>query len=132
MCRGGLIIKRFLVLFTALVVTAFLVTGCVTTGNTYINQTEPINTSVGEEFVIALDSNPASGYEWIANYDDSILDLTYEEYNAEKCPGLVGAGGTYYFGFEALKKGKTEITLEYLRDLEEESIDQRIFTVNIK
>ena len=124
--------KRLLILFTVVVLAAFLVTGCVTSGNTYIDQEKPINTSIGEEFVIALDSNPTTGYEWIASYDDSILDLTYQEYNAEKCPGLVGAGGTYYFGFEALKKGETKITIDYLREWEGESIDQRVFTVNIK
>jgi inhibitor of cysteine peptidase len=125
--------KKLLILLTILTTVATcLVAGCVNTGETYIDQNETINTSVGQDFIIALDANPTTGYEWIASYDDSILTLTHEEYDAEKCPGLIGAGGTYYFGFEALKKGETEITVDYLREWEGESIDQRVFTVNIK
>jgi len=125
--------KRLLIVFTAVVVVAVcLVAGCVSTGKTYIDDEETINSRIGEEFVIALDSNPTTGYEWMASYDDSVLTLTYEDYDAEKCPGLVGAGGTYYFGFEAIKKGETQITLDYQREPENKSIDRRVFTISIK
>ena len=125
--------KRLLTLLMAVIVMATcLVAGCVTTGKTYIDDDETIGCSVGEEFVIALDSNPTTGYEWVASYDESVLEMTHEEYNAEKCPGLVGAGGTYYYGFEAKKKGETEINVDYLREWEGESIDHRTFRVSVK
>lgn len=125
--------KRFLILFMVTVVVATcLVAGCASGEKNYIDQEETINTGVGKEFVIALDANPTTGYNWIASYDDNRLELTLEDYSTEKCPGLVGAGGTQYFGFEALKKGETEITFDYQREWEGESIDQRVFTVIIK
>ena len=44
---------------------------------------------------------------------------------------IVGAGGVDYFRFKALKAGEAEITMVYKRPWEEESIDQKVFTVNI-
>ena len=126
--------KKFLLLITAaVIVTAIcLVAGCAGGTRIYFDPAKTINSSVGNEFVIALDSNPTTGYEWEVTYDDKMLALVDKEYSAEKCPGLVGAGGTRYFTFKTLKKGETKITLDYQRSWEKESIDQRVFTVNIK
>ena len=125
--------KKYLILMAlVLVVVTGLVLGCTRGEKTYINQEETIKTSVDNEFVVALDSNPTTGYSWVVSYDDTMLSLDYEDFSSEKCPGLVGAGGTQYFGFKALKAGETEITLDYLRSWEDESIDQRVFTVIIK
>ncbi|MFC1933048.1 protease inhibitor I42 family protein [Chloroflexota bacterium] len=124
--------KRSLIMVTAVVVATCLVAGCVSGGGIYIDPEKTINSSVGSEFAIALDSNPTTGYDWEVSYDDNMLTLGDKEYTMEKCPGLVGAGGTQYFTFKALKKGETKITLDYQRSWEGESINQKVFTVNIK
>ena len=47
-------------------------------------------------------------------------------------PHLLGAGGTDYYQFKALKVGETEITVTYKRSWETESAEQKVFTVDIK
>ena len=123
--------KKLLILVTALVVATSLVVGCAG-GNPHINSQQPIDTGVGEEFLIALDSNPTTGYDWEVDYDVNVLTLVNKEYDTAKCPGLVGAGGTQYFTFKALKDGTTKITLNYKRSWEEEILSTEIFTINIK
>jgi len=125
--------KKFgvLALAATLIITC-LVAGCSGEAKAFIDQEKTIDTGVGKEFLIALDSNPTTGYNWEVSYDDTMLSLEYEEYSAEKCEGLVGAGGTQYFAFKALKAGETEIETVYKRSWEEEIIDQREFTVNIR
>jgi len=99
----------------------------------YTNSEQLINTTVNQEFTIALDSNPTTGYGWEASYDENMLSLEKEEYNPDvKVPGLVGAGGTQYYHFKALKVGETEITVTYKRSWETESAEQKVFTVDIK
>ena len=108
-----------------------LIAGCAGI-TTYTNPSQTINTTVNGEFAIALDSNPTTGYSWNASYDTSMLSLEKEKYQpSEKEPGLVGAGGTQYYQFKALKAGSTEINLTYLRSWEEEPIDRKVFTVVI-
>jgi inhibitor of cysteine peptidase len=41
----------------------------------YTGQNDEITAQVGEEFIIALESNPTTGYAWEAQYDSSILQL---------------------------------------------------------
>ena len=125
--------KKFgvLALAATLIITC-LAAGCSGEAKAYINQEKTIDIGVDKEFLIALDSNPTTGYNWEVSYDDTMLSLEYEEYDAEKCEGLVGAGGTQYFAFKALKAGETRIDTVYKRSWEEEIIDQREFTVNIR
>ena len=129
--------KRLLLIVSlTLLIVGGLVVGCTSErGKIYIDFKETINTGVDDEFAIALDANLTSisaGYTWQVDYDDTILNLDYEDYSTERCPGLLGSGGTQYFGFTALKKGETEITLEYMRSFEEGSIETRVFTVNVR
>jgi len=108
-----------------------LIAGCAGI-TTYTDPSQTISASVNGEFVIALDSNPSTGYSWNVSYDASMLSLEKEEYNpSEKEVGLVGAGGTQYYQFKALKAGSTEVNLTYQRTWEEGYIDQKVFTVEI-
>ena len=121
--------KRFLLL---VVLATALLAGCVEV-ETYTDAGQTVETGVNQQFVIALGSNPTTDYSWQASYDEAMLELvggesTYKEAKS----GLVGAGGVEYFRFKALKSGRTEITLVYKRSWEEEGIDQKVFTVNIK
>ena len=124
--------KRFLILSLVLAASLMLA-GCGGKSPTYTDASQTINTRLNQEFIIALDSNPTTGYDWEESHDNSILSLMGKEYKVgEKAPGLVGAGGTQYFRFKALKTGKTEITLTYKRPWEEKTLEQKTFTVDIK
>ncbi len=125
--------KKFLALVIPLVLMVSLVVGCAGGVKTYVDPEKTINTGVNQEFVIALDSNPTTGYGWEADYDESMLSLVEDKYSPdEKAKGLVGAGGTQYYQFKALKTGKTEITLTYKRSWETEILEQKVFKVDIK
>ena len=120
-------------LILVVMVAILLVTGCAGGVKTYTDSTQTINTGTNQEFIIALDSNPTTGYSWQVSFDTTALELieqTYElgEYAKE---GIVGAGGTELFRFKALKSGDFQITFDYQRPWEDESIDQMIFTVEV-
>ena len=126
--------KRFLIPVTTAIVAICLVTGCVGEVKTYTDSGRAISIGVNQEFVIALGSNPTTGYGWQESHDETMIELVEKIYkpSEEAKEGVVGAGGVEYFRFKALKTGKTEITMVYKRPWEEESIDQKVFTVNIK
>lgn len=124
--------KRFATVAMISILAVSLIAGCGGVG-VYTDPGQVINTTVNQEFIIALDSNPTTGYDWEASYDENMFSLEKEEYNPdEKEPGLVGAGGTQYYQFKALKTGETEITVTYKRSWETEYAEQKIFTVDIK
>ncbi len=125
--------KRFLLLMAALAIG--LVTGCIGEVATYSDAGQAIDTGVNQEFVIALGSNPSTGYSWQASYDETMLELVggqsiYKP--GEEAEGMVGAGGVEYFRFKALKTGRTEVTLVYKRAWEEEVLEQKVFTIHIR
>ena len=126
--------KKFLILVA--VVAISLAAGCVGEVKTYTDSGQTIDISVNQEFVIALGSNPTTGYGWQESYDESILELvekTYKPGEATK-QGMVGAGGVEYFRFKPLKAGETEITLVYKRPWEEPTPQDvtKVFTVSIR
>ena len=125
--------KKFMVLVVASILMVSLLTGCGGGAKAYIDPDKTISVGVNQEFVIALDSNPTTGYDWEESYDESALKLVEDRYEPdEKAEGLVGAGGTQYFTFKALKAGQTEITLVYKRSWETEILEQKVFDVNVK
>jgi len=127
--------KNFLILVAVLAIPC-LVAGCVGEIETYTDSGQTISIDINQEFVIALGSNPTTGYSWQSSYDETRLELvggesTYEV-GKEAKEGTVGAGGIEYFRFKALKAGETEITMVYKRPWEEEILEQKVFTVNIQ
>jgi len=102
----------------------------------YSDPEETIGISPDKEFIIliALESNPTTGYSWEASYDETMLELVEETYELGEYAelGVVGAGGTELFRFRALESGEVEITMVYKRAWEEEGIDQKVFNVDIK
>jgi len=125
--------KKLVILVTVAMVATSLVAGCVRV-KTYTDSGQTIDIGVNQEFIIALGSNPTTGYGWQETYDETILEMmgekTYKP-GEEAEEGVVGAGGVEYFRFRALKAGEAEITLDYKRTWEEEGIEQKVFTVNI-
>ena len=102
----------------------------------YSDPEETIDSGVNTEFIIliALESNPTTGYSWEASYDETMLELVEETYELGEYAqqGVVGAGGTELFRFRALNSGEVEITMVYKRPWEEEILDQKVFKVDIK
>ena len=129
--------KKIFLLVTTLIISISLITGCGgSTIEAYSDPEETIDSSMNNEFIvlIALESNPSTGYSWVAEYDDAILELVEEtfepgEYAKEN---IVGAGGTELFRFKGLSKGKTGITFNYKRPWETEVLDTKVFTVEVK
>ena len=103
--------------------------------NTYSDPASAIDVAVNREFVIALEANSTTGYHWQESHDETILKLVSDEYQTDKkSQDVVGAGGTQYYKFQALKKGETKITLVYRRPWDKPAPQDttKEFTVNIK
>ena len=128
--------KRLSMLVMMVVAVTCLVAGCGGGVKAYSNPEETIDSGVNTEFIIliALESNPTTGYSWEASYDETMLELVEETYELGEYAelGVVGAGGTELFRFRALESGEVEITMVYKRAWEEEGIDQKVFNVDIK
>ena len=125
--------KRFLLLLAALAIG--LVTGCIGEVATYSDAGQAIDTEVNQQFVIALGSNPSTGYSWQASYDETMLELVGGQsiYKEEAEKGMVGAGGVEYFRFKALKTGRTEVTLVYEQPWEGGGTGEtKVFTIHIR
>ena len=125
--------KKYLILVSAIILALTLVTGC-GGDETYSDAEQAIDIGVNQEFTIALNSNPTTGYSWQESYDESFLELVAKSYRlgAEAEPEVVGAGGTEYFQFRALQPGETELVMTYKRGWEEEYLEQLVFTVSIE
>ena len=125
--------KKFLVLVGASVLLVSLVAGCGGGVKTYVDPEEKITVGIEDEFIIALDSNPTTGYDWEVSCDWYKLILVEKKYEPdEKAKGLVGAGGTQYFRFTSQKTGDTDVTFVYKRHWETEILEQKVFKVEIK
>ncbi len=126
--------KKSLILVTVAVIATSLLAGCVGQVKTYTDSGQAISIGVNQEFIIALGSNPTTGYSWQESYDENMLRLVEKTYEPgeEAKQGAVGAGGVEYFRFKALQTGETEITLTYKRPREAKELDQKVFIVNIK
>ena len=110
-----------------------LVAGCTAQQpEEYSDAGQEIEIGVGDRFIVALESNPTTGYQWEAGFDESFLELVLDEFElGEAEEGMVGAGGEQKLTFEGLKAGETELTLTYKRSWEEDFAEQKVFVVSI-
>lgn len=123
--------KRLMTLFILTAVVSSLLVGC--GPKVYSDPAQTIEVKVGQEFIIALEENPTTGYTWQEEFDDSFLELVEDKYkpSSEAEEGMVGAGGTRSFEFKGLKKGETEVTMVLKRAWEEELLEKKVFTIAI-
>jgi inhibitor of cysteine peptidase len=109
----------------------------------YNSSDEPIETPPGHEFIIVLESNPTTGYQWqlAEPLDETKLLLVSSEFRKKKGKATgseqgeaVGVPGEELWTFLAVGEGETEITLEYLRPWERDTEPARseTFIVEIK
>jgi len=82
---------------------------------------KPVSVAVGSMFVIVLQSNRTTGYRWeyYNPKNASVVKLMGIEYRASGT-GFLGSGGREVLMFEAVGKGKSEITLNYARPWEKD------------
>ncbi len=106
----------------------------------YDNPDEPVEVEEGMEFSLVLESNPTTGYSWrlAEPLKEELLRLvstTFEAKGGSHGEGgeVVGAPGEEVWTFEALKAGKTEVKLEYVRPWEkgEKPEETKTFEVEI-
>ena len=98
----------------------------------YSDPEQTINVRVNRQFVIALESNPTTGYRWEVEFDHSLLELVESKFVPAGPGHVIGAGGEERFTFRALGPGETLLTLTYRRPWEEKPVAEKVFAVNIK
>ena len=97
---------------------------------------KPITVEAGTIFVIELESNRTTGYEWQISrpVDTSALELIGVEY-IKGPASLVGAGGKENWTFKALspRRGAMPLSFKYVRPWEKnaKSAKEIFFSVNI-
>jgi inhibitor of cysteine peptidase len=92
--------------------------------NPIVGKDDPKNITIkqGEQFAIQLESNPTTGYEWIPEFNDSIINLTSHSFESWQ-PGMPGASGNDTFAFDGLSHGQTNLEFTYKRSWEKEIVD---------
>ncbi|MDD5082709.1 MAG: protease inhibitor I42 family protein [Dehalococcoidales bacterium] len=124
--------KKFLLLL-AVVCSCLGIVACTGQVATYTDSTQKVTIGVNQEFLIALGSNPTTGYGWQESHDNTMLELVNKTYEpSDESENLVGGGGIEYFQFKALKTGTIEVTMTYKRPWEETAASQKTFTVTIE
>lgn len=87
-------------------------------GNVYTDASKPIAVAVGNDFLIALPSNPTTGFSWSARVSGSAVSSEGSAYQAHPSGGAMGAGGQQIFSLEAERAGSATVTFTYARPWE--------------
>jgi len=93
---------------------------------------ETKNVKKDEEFLISLEANLTTGYQWNVDFDNyyiELVDVSYDSENSE----LIGSGSMEVFKFKALQEGDVDLTFSYLRSWEEKApIKKASYKITIK
>lgn len=96
---------------------------------------EIVEATVGEDFVISVETNPTTGYSW--HLVDPLppcvrfIGAVYEPYQTD--PPVIGGGGVEHWTFRAECEGTETITLElYPPQPGAEPVDETTYTVVIR
>ena len=91
----------------------------------------PIKVKLNDSFIISLESNPSTGFEWFAKYDSKKINLTKPKKFVLDSDQLVGGSGYEFFEFEAIEVSETEIEMLYKRSWEKTPIKIEKFKIKI-
>jgi inhibitor of cysteine peptidase len=95
------------------------------------NSDRAITLAIDQEFVVALESNPTTGYDWSFEFTrDGVVVADGSSYEPME-PMLVGSGGTKRFRFIAEQPGQTTLKFEYRRSWETEVPPLRTVTYDL-
>lgn len=91
----------------------------------------PITAQVGEQFTVALDSNPSTGYSWqIVAFDQAVVTLISSEFKRADKP-MPGVSGKQIWTFKAVGKGETSIAFKYSRPWERNTPPAKTASVGV-
>jgi inhibitor of cysteine peptidase len=102
---------------------------------------EQLETTVGAEFTIVVDSNPSTGFSWkVVEPLDTHVAFVSQSYEGGSAVGeapLPGRGGKATLRFKAVTAGEAKVTLRYARPWEQPGTagveaPVRVFTVMVK
>ena len=104
------------------------------------NISREVQLTAGSSVTIVLCSNPTTGFQWgqVQVEDPDVVAETDHEFvepgNAENGESLMGAAGQDVWTFKALKKGSTNISIDYSRPWEGGEKAEWTFnlTINVK
>ena len=90
----------------------------------FVDPSVPAEVGAGDDFFIALSSNPTTGYSWTQSIADGSV-AAYEGNVYEPLaqfiasgPSAIGAAGQQIFIYHANRSGSTGITFSYARPFE--------------
>ena len=89
-----------------------------------------LKAGLNKEFTISLESNPSTGYSWVAEADGDFLNLTNHSYIPDE-PIIPGSAGKENFSFVPVKIGETNLIMLYKRPWEKDAIEERLFRIII-
>ena len=98
--------------------------------STYQQDEEEITARAGETFVIELEGNPTTGYQWELAEGDEHFRLVEKNY-AQPGSGI-GSATRERFVIEATKTGSTTLTFKHKRPWETEVLDTKTFRLQNK
>ena len=93
----------------------------------YTKQDSEIEAVLGEPFIIELEANPTTGYEWEADLDEAKVELVERQLAHDEG---VGAGGIERFTLRPLGIGETAIVLRQQRPWESGARERFVFQVH--
>jgi len=97
---------------------------------TYQQNDKDISARAGETFVIEIEGNPTTGYQWELSEGDEQFQLVGKDY---ALPGSeIGAATKERFTIKALKPGSTTLNFKYKRAWETEVLETKTFRLDIK
>jgi len=114
--------RLIVILVTAIIVVAAGLLSYKNKHPVYNSPVKNIEVKAGQRFIIRLDANPTTGYQWqlVQPLDPNILELVSSEYRPTETK-LVGAGGKEVWTFKAVGAGKAKLSLKYVRPWEKDA-----------
>ncbi|RME47121.1 MAG: hypothetical protein D6791_06635 [Chloroflexi bacterium] len=122
-------------LMVGMVALGMLLLGCA--GPSRVRLDESANgTSVslraGQTLIIALKSNPTTGYDWqVDQVDETVVRVVKQDFQPASDPERLGAPGQTVVQFQAVSAGMTDLHLIYVRPWEQDVEPQDTFQVHI-
>lgn len=106
-------------------------------GSSWLQAADSLTINVNKnspQFVVALPSNPTTGFQWtVKHYDRKLLQLKSSNYIAPKTK-LIGAGGQMTFTFAPIKgktyPASTKMSFAYARSWEAKQGALKHVTIN--
>jgi inhibitor of cysteine peptidase len=95
----------------------------------YTRQDSVIRVRHGDEFVVALDANPTTGYQWEPRIESDALQLLERRLPT---PGHgVGAGGVERFRFKVIGTRSTRLGFAYRRPWDSRAAEELSFQLDL-